>query len=902
MTLSEWLYRRLLRLYPRQFRQRFEDEMVALFIERRRAAAATLRGRVMFRVGLMFDLWRSVLRERSSSDPLHEEVRGMPFGSLGYDLRQAWRMLTRAPALAFFVIALMALSIGATTAAFSVVNAVLLRPFPFARPERLVAVWERRGPEDPRNTVGAHEFPEWKARSHAFERMAAIVFDRDFNLTGAGDPASLVGARVTSDFFPVMGVAPIEGRVFNPDEDRPGNGRVAIISERLWRDRFGSDRSIVGRPIAVNGEPFTVLGIMPPDFQFPPGAGGAAPDIWTPIAEPFHLYRGRHYMYVVARLRDGVTLAQAQAEMDGIAASLEAEQPQLNKGHGVNVQPLHSELVFGVQRSLIVLFGAVALVLLIGCCNVANLLLARAAARQQEIAVRVALGASCGRIARQLLAEGGVLAIAGGAAGVLLAHWLIGFATKLAPPDVPRLDMAHIDGRVLAFAAAASVATGLIFGLIPLAQIARVEVTDRLKNGSKGLARTARHRLRRTLVIAEVALTMVIAAGAGLFLQSLHRLTHVNTGFDASNVVAVDLALPESRYGTAARQHEFCNAVLARLASLPMVRSVAATNSVPHGSGISGINIAIDGRPDPPPGQEPYASYRGVTTDYFRTLGIGITRGRVFRDADARVALPLIRWFPQQRQPARINEPQPAPAAVINQAMARRYWPGEDPIGRRFRVLFSPRITIIGVVRDTRNHSLADEAGPEFYLSENQEPWSHMTLLVRADADPTSMAAAIRTQIWSVDRDLPASGIRMLEEVIERNILVYRLVTWFLGAFAVMGLLLMTLGVYGVVSYATTQRFHEIGIRMALGAESHDIRRLIVVNGLWLAVAGIAIGVGGAYALARFAGNMLYEIRPGDPGTYIGLALLLIATTTMASWIPARRAQRVDPASVLRSE
>lgn len=902
MTIDERIYRQLLRLYPRAFHRRFEGEMMALFTERRNAAAPGLRGHLSFYLSVVIDLAKSMVQERWPADPLETPARAMPLGSLGYDLRQAWRILTRAPTLALFVIVLMALSIGATTAAFSVVNTVLLRPFPFERPDRLVVVWERRGIEDPRNNVGAHEYPEWKARSRSFERMAAIVFDRDFNLTGAGDPMELTGARVTSDFFPVMGVAPVAGRIFTTDEDRPGHGQVVVISERLWRDRFGGDRSVIGRPVTISGEPYTVVGVMPADFQFPPTAGNAAPDIWTPIAEPFHLYRGRHYMFVVARLKDGVTLAQAQTEMDAIAAGLEAELPQLNKGHGVNVQPLHSELVVGIQRALMILFGAVALVLLIGCCNVANLLLARAASRQQEIAVRVALGAGRFRIARQLLAEGGILAIVGGASGVLLAGWLIGFATKVAPVDVPRLQTAEVDGRVLLFAAVATIATGLMFGLIPLASIVRVQVADRLKNGSKGIAGSGRYRLRRALVIAEVALTMVIAGGAGLFIQSLIRLTHVNPGFDARHVIAVDLALPESRYATAERQHEFCVLVLDRLAALPMVRSAAATNMVPHGSSSSGINIAIEGRPDPAPGEEPYASYRGVTPGYSRTLGIPIVSGRSFGNSDARVALPLIRWFPQQRQPARIGEPQPAPAAVINQAMARRYWPGEDPIGRKFRVLFSPPITIIGVARDTRNRSLADQPGPEFYLSENQEPWSRMTILLRADADAGAMAPAIRTQVWSVDRDLPASIIRPLEEVVERNIFVYRRMTWLLVAFAAAGLALMTIGVYGVVLYATSQRFHEIGVRMALGAGRRDIRRLIVVNGLWLALSGIAIGSGGAYALARFMANLLYDIQPGDPATYAGLALLLVATTIVASWLPARRAQRVDPASVLRTD
>ena len=336
MTIDERIYRQLLRLYPRAFHRRFEGEMMALFTERRNAAAPGLRGHLSFYLSVVIDLAKSMVQERWPADPLETPARAMPLGSLGYDLRQAWRILTRAPTLALFVIVLMALSIGATTAAFSVVNTVLLRPFPFERPDRLVVVWERRGIEDPRNNVGAHEYPEWKARSRSFERMAAIVFDRDFNLTGAGDPMELTGARVTSDFFPVMGVAPVAGRIFTTDEDRPGHGQVVVISERLWRDRFGGDRSVIGRPVTISGEPYTVVGVMPADFQFPPTADNAAPDIWTPIAEPFHLYRGRHYMFVVARLKDGVTLAQAQTEMDAIAAGLEAELPQLNKGHGVN--------------------------------------------------------------------------------------------------------------------------------------------------------------------------------------------------------------------------------------------------------------------------------------------------------------------------------------------------------------------------------------------------------------------------------------------------------------------------------------------------------------------------------------------------------------------------------------
>ena len=900
--MSHHVYRVLLRLYTRSFRQRFEPEMLELFAARKAAVPRGLWPYVRFWRAVLQDLARSAFAEHFPSSAVSSQPGSGRMGTIGYDIRQAWRTVRRAPMLAIFVIALMALSIGTTTAMFSVVNAVLLRPFPFSRPDRLVMVWERRGADDPRNTVGAHEYPEWKARARSFAYMAAIVFDRDFNITGGGEPAALVGARVTSDFFPVLGVQPTIGRVFGPQEDQPGHGQVALISDRLWKQRFGADPTIAGRSIRLNDQPYVVLGVMPADLQFPPGPGGAAPDIWTPIAEPFHLYRGRHYMFVVARLNDGVTVPQAQAEMDAIAARLEAELPQFNRGHAANVQPLHSEIVFGVERALLILFAGVALVLLIGCCNVANLLLARAATRQQEIAVRVALGAGRLRIARQLLAEGTLLAIFGGAGGVLVAHWLIQFGLAVAPAEMPRIETANLDARVLAFAATVSLLTALVFGLVPLIQVARVDVAERLKSGSRGMPRPAKQRVRRILVIAEVALTMTIAAGAALFMQSFIRLLKVNPGFSADNILAVDVALPAARYRTAADQRTFFEDALVRLTAVPSVASVAATNLVPQGGGNSGIAIAIEGRPAPPPGQEPTASFRIITTDYFRTLGISVVSGRGFTEQDARVAVPLIRWFPTQRQPPRHDEPQAAPAAVINQTMAKRYWPGESALGKRFTVLFSAPITVVGVVKDTRNRSLAEEAAPEFYLSANQEPQSRMTLLVRASGHMTALPAAIRSRIWSIDRDLPASNTRTLDKVIDRNVSLYRSITLLLAGFGTMALVLMTLGVYAVVSYATAQRLHEIGVRLALGAQRFDIRRLIVGNGIALAATGIVLGAAGAYALGRYASSMLYEIAPGDPLTYGVLIALVLAIAAVASWVPAQRALGVDPVQVLRSE
>jgi putative ABC transport system permease protein len=909
-TRDERIYRRLLRLYPQEFRARFEAEMLDLFRARRNAVSTRQFGVFRFWVLVLDDLVRSAFAERFPGfvDPTVDSIpRSMVLGDIGYDIRQAWRVVTGAPLLTASITLLMALSIGSTTAVFAVVDAVLLRPFPFGQPKRLVMVWERRGAKIPRNTVGGHEFGEWKASARSFEHLAAMAFDRDFALTASGEPAALTGARVTSEFFPVMSVAPIVGRVFGPESDQPGSAPVVVISESLWRQRFGSDPAIAGRSIRLNDRPCTVVGVVPANFQFPPGPAGAAPDLWTPIAEPIHLYRGRHYLFVVGRLKEGVTIAQAQAEMEAIAARIAGDLPQFSKGHGANVLPLHGELVESVQRSLLLLFAGVALVLLIGCCNVASLLLARAAARQQEIAVRLALGAGWLRIARQLLTEGALLALLGGSAGTLLASWLLAIAVKAGAGEVSRLEAARIDPRVIAFAIGISALTAIVLGLVPIVQLARVQVADRLKNGSKGLARPSRQRLRRGLVVAEVALTVIVATGAALFLQSFYHLLHVQSGFTTDGVLAVEIALPGARYAAAPTQRIFFAEAVARTGTLRGVRSVSATNMVPQGSGRSGIAIGIEGRPKPPPGQEAYANYRVVTPDYFRTLNIPILRGRNFSAQDVRLAVPLIRWFPQQPLPPRFNEPQAAPTAVINESMARTYWPTEDPIGRRFTVLFSPAITVVGIVRDSRNQALSDAPVPEFYLSADQEPQTRMTLLVastahQAGSSESALAAPIRAQLASIDRDLPVGRVRTLADILDTNLALHRAITVLLAGFAAIALLLMTVGVYAVVSYTAAQRSYEIGVRVALGAQRHDIRRLIVFNGAGLAAAGIAVGLGGAFALARFAANLLYEVKPTDPSTYLALSALVLTIATVASWLPSRRAQRIDPVTVLPNE
>ena len=881
----------LLSLYPAAFRRRFGSEMLELFMVRRDSARSPAARSALW-AAVFYDTACSIVRERIPA-------RSNIVEHLRQDVKHAWRAIRRTPAFSAFVITLMALGIGATTAVFSVVHAVLLRPLPFKDPERLMFVWEQRHAVR-RNTVGGHEFPEWKERSRSFDAMAAIAFDRDFSLTGAGDPAALNGVRVTSDFFKVMGVPPVAGQVFGPDADQPGHGGVAVISHRLWTERFGADASLVGRTITLNDRPHVVIAVMPADFQFPANGAGLAPDLWTPIAEPIHLYRGRHYLFVVGRLAQGVTKAQAQIELTAIADAIAREFPP-NRQHGVNVQPVQSALVDDVRNAILMLFAAVCVVLLIGCCNIANLLLARATARQQEVAIRAALGAGRWRIACQLLAEGALLSLGGGAAGLFVAWWLVAFTRSGVPGHVPRLATAALDPAAIGFTVAVALATTLVFGLVPVWQLSRVQVADRLRTGNKTVPSPARHPLRSALIVTEVALTVALSIGAALLLQSFIRLHRVDPGFDASNVMTIALTLPDARYRGATRQRAFYTDAAERLAELPGVEGVAATNMVPHGGGVSGVAIAVEGRPPALPGEELSARYRIVSTDYFKTLGVRTLRGRTFQTVDARAAVPLIRWFEQQPLPDRFAESQAPPAAVINETMARQIWPGEDPLGRSFRVLFSPPITVVGVVADARNAALSDEPVAEFYLSDLQEPQSRMTLLVRS-RDGQSVLPAVRAQIASLDPKLPIPSVRTLSEVVDTNLALHRFISTVMGGFAAIALLLMVAGLYCVISYAAAQRTREIGIRMALGATRSDIGRLVTRSGLALCVIGAALGAGGGYALGRSASTMLYEIQPADPSTYAALVTAVLAIAVAASWIPARRAMRVDPAAVLRRE
>jgi putative ABC transport system permease protein len=890
-TRAHRVFRRLLALYPASFRQRFGAEMLDLFVVRY-DAASTRAARIALWAAVLGDGARSVLRE-------HLPQRGFIMQNMTQDIAQAWRVVRRTPAFALFVVLLMALGIGATTAAFSIVDAVLLRPLPFPDPERLVFVWEHRVAVT-HNAVGGHEFPAWQQQSRSFDAMGAIAFDKEFTLTGAGEPTALNAVRVTSDFFRVMQVRPAIGRVFGPEADVPGNGEVAVLSHRLWTERFGADRSVVGRTIELNDRPYLVTAVMPPDFGFPAARESAAPDIWTPIAEPIQRYRGRHYLFVVGRLARGVTISQAQAELAGIAEGIAREFPP-NKEHTVKVQPLQDELVSEVRNAILILFGAVAVVLLVGCCNTANLLLARATTRQQEIAVRTALGAGRSRIIRQLLAEAAILSAAGASAGLVIAAWVLALARTSVPGYVPRLANATIDPAAIGFTMAVALATTLFFGLVPAWQSRRLLVSDRLRSGSKGMTSPRRHALRSALIVTEVAFTVALAIGAALLVQSIVRLQRVDPGFDTNDVLAMTLTLPEARYRGPEQTRAFWTEAVAQLAGIDGVDHAAATNIVPQGGGFSGIVIGIEGRPPARPGEEVMARYRIVSSDYFRTLRIRTLSGRTFEPTDARAAVPLIRWFEQQPLPPRYQESQAEPVAVINATMAQQIWPNEKAIGRKFRVLFSPPITVVGVVADSRNATLSDEPVAEFYLSDLQEPQSRMSLLVRTPDRPAPLSDA-RAVIARLDSKLPMTSARTLDDVLDGNLALPRFISTLMGAFAVAALALMAAGLYCVISYVAAQRTHEIGVRMALGATHVDIGRFVTRSGILLTLCGAALGTAGGYLVGRSASSMLYEIEPADPSTYAVLVVAIVAIAATASWIPARRAMRVDPAAVLRNE
>lgn len=810
------------------------------------------------------------------------------------DLRYGWRTLAKSPGFTFVAVLTLALGIGANSSIFSLINAVLLRPLPFKDPDRLVSVWERRAASNDANLpISAHEFVAWRDQAHSFEGMA-LIQPSGFNLTGVGDPAAISAALVSSECLSVLGVAPIIGRTFLPGEDEAGSNNVAVLNEGLWKGRFGSDPDIVGKSVSLNDRNYTVVGVIPPmDFM---------PDVVLPINLPAAAQKvGKHSHQVIGRLNPGVTLEQAKGEMARIAAGLEQQYPNNNVGHGVQMISLHENVVGDVRLALLVLFGAVGFVLLIACANVANLLLSRAASRQKEIAIRTALGAQRGRLVRQLLTESCLLAAIGGGIGLLLALWIVDLLPKIKAVNIPRIEHVGIDGKVLAVTIGLTLISGIITGLLPALRSSRQNLIQSMTEGTRTSAGGSRRRIGNLLVVAEVALALVLLAGGGLMVKSFVRLSSVDPGFDPQNVLRLDLALPGPRYPKPQQQIQFYEQLLDRIKSVPGVEVVGATTQTPLSPGDNWSFFFIEGRPAPAAGQELNAAMRSVSADYFRAMRIPLRSGRYFTETDARIALPVMRYYEQQPYPEHYNEPQPVPVVIINETMARTFFPNEEPLGKRLRIVASPWLTIVGIVGDIHHTGLNAKPSPEMYLSDLQEPSNALAVMVRTTGDPVALAAAAREQVTAVDKDQPVA-ITTMDQIFSDSVGGQRFNMMLLASFGALALGLAVVGVFGVINYSVAQRTQEIGIRIALGAGRRDIFRLIVGQGMVLALLGVGAGLAGSYALTRLISGLLFGVSPTDPSTFLAVSLLLTGVALFASYIPARRAMKVDPMVALRCE
>jgi putative ABC transport system permease protein len=806
------------------------------------------------------------------------------------DLRYAVRSLLKQPGFTAIAIITLALGIGANTAMFSVINAVLLRPLPYHEPERLVTIWE----ESPQR--GLYEMPisfanfrDWQDQNHSFEQIAAYTFT-NLNLTDAGEPARLSTVRTSANLFPLVGATPLLGRGFLPEEDKDGANHVVMLSHGLWQSRFGSDATIVGKSLTLNNQSYTVVGVMPASFQFPVGFGylgkvlNDPTDLYVPIAANRNeTERGNFSFFALGRLKPGVTINQARADMTTIESRLEQEYRDNNAGIGISLVATQEQTVKRIRPALLVLLGAVAFLLLIACANIANLLLARAASRQKEIAIRTALGASRSSVLRLLLTESLLLSLAGGSLGLLLAVWGTNALMAMAPDNIPRLNEVGLDAQVFGFTLAVSILTGIFFGLIPTLQASKPDLNEALKDSSRGSSGGAAGKsLRGALVSAEVALSLVLLIGAGLMIKSFVRLQQMNLGFNPDQVLTVNLSLSRFRYPEERQQVAFYQEALARLQSVPGVQSAAATTGLPLTVDLSGSDFRIEGRPEPEAGKEMIIHTRSVSPGYFKTLGISLVKGRDFSDRDK----------------------SDAPgAAIINNDLARIYFPSEDPIGKR--ITFNEGkswLSIVGIIGDVKQLGLDSNADPEVYFPYLQATSPRMSIVVRTASDPLSMTAAVKSQIQAIDKDLPITNAKTMQQLLAESISGRRFNMLLLAIFATVSLALAIVGIYGVMSYAVSQRTQEIGIRMALGAQAIDVLKLVVKNGMSLALIGVALGLAGAFALTRLLASLLFQVTPTDGATFSGVAICLIVVALLACYIPARRATKVDPLVALRNE
>ena len=868
------LYRILLLAFPRQVRRAFGDDMLRMFEDQFLEAKRQGHSAARVWVDATVDALKYGSAERWT--PIRWRCWMQAFRQ---DIRYALRLLLKQPGMTTLAVVTLALGIGANTAIFSAVNAVLLRPLPYPDADRVVMIWEKRAREAVLDApVAPADFVDWEKRQASFEAIAGMSMSA-VDLTGAGEPVRLFAGVVSPAFFDVLGVKPALGRTFRPDEAVFGQHRVVILGDRIWRQRFGADPTIVGRTILLNQLPSEVAGVLPASFEFP----DSDLELWTPLAltsAPQPPSRTLHFLTVYARLKPGITLERARADMDRIGAQLAEEYPASNQYHGAHIGLLRDELQQGsVRNGLLALLGAVGFVLLIGCVNVANLLLARAAARRREMAIRTAVGASRARLTAQALTESVVLALTGGVAALAVATWGISLLRQIQPRDLQVLgaDRLQLDATVLAFTFALSMVTGLIFGILPAWQLARHDVNESLKDGGRP-ASSIKKGLRQTLVVSEIALASLLLVGAGLTLRSFQAVLRTETGFKPEGLLTAFVILPQAKYITDAQRVAAYDEIERRIASLPGVRSVGATSHLPLSGQDSRTGIFIEGR-EPTPDAPTRAHLRAVTLDYFRTMGMRVIEGRNFTAADHSES-PFV--------------------TVINETMARRYWPGQSPLGTRVRMGGPAWREVVGIVADVKHWGFERAVNPEMYLPQKQMVWSGLTYVLATDVDPVTLTAAVRNELKAVDPDLPLSNVRTIEEVAARSVAARRSSMLLLGVFSGLALVLAATGIYAVMSQLVALRTSEIGVRMTLGAQPASVMRLVLREGLLQAIAGLAIGLVAGVLVMRAFRSVLFQVNPSDPLTLGAVGLVLLVTATLACLVPARRAMRVDPVQALR--
>ena len=828
-------------------------------------------------------------RKLGNTTLIREEIYRMnsigALETIWQDAKYAMRGFRKSPGFTFFAVAVLALAIAANTAIFSIADAVLLRPLPYRDANQLVMVWEEASSYGfPEDTPAPGNFSDWKARNHVFEDVAAISA-YDLNLTGDGNPEQLTGQAVPSNLFSVLGVSPALGRDFRQDDNVPGTAHVAILSHGLWRRRFGADPGIVGQQIRLNGEKYTVLGVMPRGFLYP----DRECEIW--VAWQFTREQlanhGSHFLHVVARLKPSISLRTANADLATVAKQLEQEHPDSNAKVGAYAVMLREQLAGNSRPAILVLLGAVCFVLLIACANLANLLLARATGKRRELAMRLTLGASRSRIVSQMLTESVLLAGIAGAIGLTLSTWGTQILAKLIPSGFAPLEGTSVNRSVLLFATAISIATGILFGIVPALRISSFHLVDSLRSGGgqSGVG-SGGQRLRDALVVTEVALAIVLLAGAALMIRSLENLLHLDPGFHADHLLVLRTPPQMQKYDTRTKRTAFYDQVLQRVEHLPGVISAGYTTWIPLTNPGGATGITIEGHPEPAPGQLLVPNARIISRGYPTSLRMKLMDGRMFDEHDG-AATQLV--------------------ALINETMARRFWAGENPVGRRFKRGTHrqdvPWITVVGIVGDVHQAGLDAPARPEMYLPyQQQEFFPPEYLAVRASGDPMLLAEVVRQQVWSVDKEQPVAGVMPLEDLLGETLAPRRMQTSLLGTFAGLALLLASLGIYAVLSFAVTQRTQEIGVRVALGARPGDVLRMVFSRGLTLFSIGAAIGLTAALALAQTMAHLLYGVSASDPLSFASVTALLAGVTLLACYIPARRATRVDPLVALRSE